>query len=97
MAVLNDCLAKGDYDGAIRTIEEIKSSDTPIIASNVINTSANAFADENDKSVSEALQSTSQPIATPTQPPQQTQATPVPQRTQLAKPPEAAATLFTNV
>ena len=97
MAVLNDCLAKGDYDGAIRTIEEIKSSDTPIIASNIINTSANAFADENDKSVSEALQSTSQPIATPTQPPQQTQATPVPQRTQLAKPPEAAATLFTNV
>lgn len=94
MAVLNDCLAKGDYDGAIRTIEEIKSSDTPIIASNVINMSANAFADENDKSVAEALRSTSQPVTAPAQP---AQATPVPQRTQLGKPPEAAATLFTNV
>ena len=97
MAVLNDCLAKGDYDGAIRTIEEIKSTDTPIIASNVINMSANAFADENDKSVAEALQSTSQTVTAPAQPAPVAQATPVPQRTQFSKPPEAAATLFTNV
>ena len=97
MAVLNDCLSKGDYDGAIRTIEEIKSTDTPIISSNIINMSANAFADENAQSVNEALQSTVQPQATPAQPPQQTPATPVPQRTQFAKPPEAAATLFTDV
>jgi hypothetical protein len=61
MAVLNDCLAKGDYAGAIRTIEEIKTESSPIISDNIINEGANAFADENAQSVQSALDETNQP------------------------------------
>lgn len=62
MAVLNDCLAKGDYAGAIRTIEEIKTESTPIISDNIINEGANAFSDENAQSVQSALDETNQPL-----------------------------------
>ena len=58
MAVLNDCLSKGDYDGAIRTLDEIKSRDTSILNDQVLNLAANAFSIENQKSVADALQST---------------------------------------
>ena len=61
MAVLNDCLAKGDYEGAIRIIEEVKQENNPIITDNVINMGANAFSDENDKSVQNALQESGAP------------------------------------
>lgn len=61
MAVLNDCLAKGDYEGAIRVIEEIKDTSNPIITDNIINMGANAFSDENDKSVQNALQESGAP------------------------------------
>ncbi len=61
MAVLQDCLAKGDYAGAIRTIEEIKTESTPLISDQIINEGANAFADENNRSVQNALAETAQP------------------------------------
>ena len=61
MAVLNDCLAKGDYEGAIRIIEEVKQESNPIITDNIINMGANAFYDENDKSVQNALQESGAP------------------------------------
>ena len=61
MAVLNDCLAKGDYEGAIRIIEEVKQESNPIITDNIINMGANAFSDENDKSVQSALQESGAP------------------------------------
>lgn len=65
MAVLNDCLAKGDYEGAVRVIEEIKSTSNPIITDNIINMGANAFSDENNKSVQSALAETGTPPAQP--------------------------------
>ena len=58
MAVLNDCLAKGDYAGAIRTLEEIKSEGQPLISDAIINAGANAFSDENNRSVQSALEET---------------------------------------
>lgn len=61
MAVLNDCLAKGDYEGAIRIIEEVKQENSPIITDNIINMGANAFSDDNDKSVQNALQESGAP------------------------------------
>ena len=63
MAVLNDCLAKGDYEGAVRVIEEIKNTSNPIITDNIINMGANAFSDENNKSVQSALAETGTPPA----------------------------------
>ena len=65
MAVLNDCLAKGDYEGAVRVIEEIKNTSNPIITDNIINMGANAFSDENNKSVQSALAETGTPPAQP--------------------------------
>ena len=61
MAVLNDCLSKGDYEGAVRVIEEIKNTSNPIITDNIINMGANAFSDENNKSVQNALAETGTP------------------------------------
>ena len=55
MAILNDCLAKSDYDGAIRVVEEIKQQSAPLISDSLINAGANAFSDENAKSVQTAL------------------------------------------
>jgi len=71
MAVLNDCLSKGDYDGAIQTLEQIKSQDSPLLTNNVLNLASNAFSEENEKSVANALASTGQqfnPIQQPQQP-----------------------------
>lgn len=55
MAILNDCLAKGDYEGAIRTLEEIKMQDSPLIQSETLAMATNAFSEENAKSVQNAL------------------------------------------
>jgi len=63
MAILNDCLAKSDYDGAIRVVEEIKQQSAPLISDALINAGANAFSDENAKSVQTALDETNQPAA----------------------------------
>lgn len=68
MEVLKDCLAKGDYDGAISIMEQIKQQSNPIITDNVINVAANAFADENNQSVQNALAETNQPVAPPQAP-----------------------------
>lgn len=75
MAVLNDCLSKGDYEGAVRVIEEIKNTSNPIITDNIINMGANAFSDENNKSVQNALAETGTPPAQPAPMP-----TPAPQQ-----------------
>lgn len=71
MAVLNDCLAKGDYEGAVRVIEEIQRGSNPIITDNIINMGANAFSEENNKSVQNALQETGTPPAPVAEPQQQ--------------------------
>jgi hypothetical protein len=73
MEVLKDCLAKGDYDGAIAVMEQIKQQSSPIITDKVINFAANAFTDENNQSVQNALAETNQPAAPaePTQAPAQ--------------------------
>lgn len=68
MAILNDCLSKGDYDGAIQTLEQIKQQDTPMLTDNILNLAANSFAAENAKSVASALAETGQAIVPPSQP-----------------------------
>ena len=68
MAILNDCLSKGDYDGAIQTLEQIKQQDTPMLTDNILNLAANSFAAENAKSVASALAETGQDIVPPSQP-----------------------------
>ena len=68
MAILNDCLSKGDYDGAIQTLEQIKQQDAPMLTNNILNLAANSFSEENAKSVASALQETGQQIAPPMQP-----------------------------
>ena len=65
MAVLNDCLSKGDYSAAIRVLEEIKSQSNPLISDTIINAGANAFTDENARSVENALNETAQPNTIP--------------------------------
>lgn len=89
MAVLNDCLAKGDYDGAVRIVQEIKENSNPILTDKVINIASNAFAEENAKSVQSALDESgaTDPIPQPTPSTQDG----------LAEPVRPAATLFTNV
>lgn len=67
MEVLKDCLAKADYDGAIAVMEQIKQQSNPIITDKIINFAANAFTEENNQSVQNALAETSQPAA-PTAP-----------------------------
>ena len=67
MAVLNDCLSKNDYDGAIQTLEQIKYQSSPLLSDSVINLAANAFSEENAKSVQSALDQTNVPLATPQQ------------------------------
>lgn len=69
MAILNDCLAKGDYDGAIRILEQIRQESNPIITDNIINMGANAFTEENSQSVQSALAETNVPLAQPSQMP----------------------------
>lgn len=65
MAVLNDCLAKQDYDGAIRVLEEIQQTDNPMLTNNIINLATNAFSEENAKSVASALAETTQQVPQP--------------------------------
>lgn len=80
MAILNDCLSKGDYDGAIQTLEQIKQQDTSLLTDNILNMATNAFSEENAKSVATALQETGQQISQP-QPPNGMPATRSPQPT----------------
>lgn len=61
MAILTDCLQKGDYDGAIHILETIKAQSNPILTDEVINMASNAFAVENAKSVQSALEQTAIP------------------------------------
>lgn len=68
MAILNDCLSKGDYDGAIKMLNDIKAESVPLISDERINTALNLFADENAKSVENALSETTQQISQPTLP-----------------------------
>ena len=68
MVVLEDCLAKGDYEGAISLLEQIKAESNPIITDEIINLGANAFSDENNRSVQQALSETGAPPAQPTAP-----------------------------
>lgn len=65
MAVLQDCLSKGDYSGAIRTLEEIKSQSNPLITDPLINEGADSFTDKNTRSVQETLDETNQPAPQP--------------------------------
>ena len=67
MAVLNDCLAKGDYDGAIRTLQDIKNQDSPLLTNEMLNLASNAFSEENAKSVANALRESGMPVG-PQQP-----------------------------
>ena len=88
MAVLNDCLSKGDYDGAIQTLEQIKSQDAPLLTNNVLNLASNAFSEENAKSVANALAETGQQLNTIQQPQQPNPVAPAvksPQPVQLSQ------------
>lgn len=67
MAILQDCLEKGDYEGAIRITDEIKNESAPVITDQLINIAANAFTDENAQSVQNALNQTAMPQADPGQ------------------------------
>jgi hypothetical protein len=68
MAILNDCLAKGDYDGAVKILNDIKAESTPLISDERINNALNLFADENAKSVEQSLNETAQAPAPVSQP-----------------------------
>jgi hypothetical protein len=65
MEVLKDCLEKGDYEGAIAVMEQIKQQSNPIITDKIINFAANAFTEENNQSVQNALAETNPPPAQP--------------------------------
>lgn len=65
MEVLKDCLEKGDYEGAISVMEQIKQQSNPIITDKIINFAANAFTEENNQSVQNALAETNPPPAQP--------------------------------
>lgn len=71
MAILNDCLAKSDYDGALRILQQIQQENAPLIADESINAAANMFDEANDRSVQSALEETTQQIPQPQVPVQQ--------------------------
>lgn len=85
MEVLKDCLAKQDYMGALRVVNEIQQQSSPILADSLINMAANSFSDENNQSVQQALAETAQPIQRP-QTPQFTVSSP--NQTQVQNPPQ---------
>lgn len=85
MEVLKDCLAKQDYMGALRVMNEIQQQSSPILADRIINMAANSFSDENAQSVQQALSETAQPVQRP-QTPQFTVSSPNP--TQVQNPPQ---------
>ena len=62
MEVLKDCLAKGDYAGALAVLDEIQQESNPIITDKIINLGANAFTEENNQSVQNALAETQQTV-----------------------------------
>lgn len=55
MEVLKNLLEQGDYAGALQVVTEIEHQSNPIISDRIINMAANAFSEENDASVQEAL------------------------------------------
>ena len=65
MEILKDCLAKQDYDGAIRILEQIRQQSDPLITDQIINLGANAFTEENNQSVQSALAETNVPVQQP--------------------------------
>ena len=85
MEVLKDCLAKQDYMGALRVVNEIQQQSSPILADSLINMAANSFSDENAQSVQQALSETAQPVQRP-QTPQFTVSSP--NQTQVQNPPQ---------
>lgn len=95
MLLLQDCLSKGDYDGAVRIVNEIKESSDPIITDKVINIASNAFSEENAKSVQSALDE-SGASAPPEPAPQLGQQQGVP-LSDVDRPLRPAATPFTDV
>lgn len=99
MEVLKDCLAKQDYMGALRVVNEIQQQSSPILADSLINMAANSFSDENAQSVQQALSETAQPVQRP-QTPQFTVSSP--NQTQVQNPmpnnfqPKPAVTVFND-
>lgn len=72
MEVLKNLLEQGDYAGALQVITEIEHQSNPIIADRIINMAANAFSEENDASVQEALAESGAPPVPNTPAPQNT-------------------------
>ena len=91
MEVLKDCLAKGDYEGAITVLEQIQQESNPLITDKLINLGANAFADENNQSVQTALAETQQTVPVQQAPVAKAPAPQVPQVNQPRQTPGQAA------
>ena len=102
MAVLNDCLAKGDMEGAFAVLEGIAHEEPSLLANPALQQLANMFYEQNASSVANALNESgaigAQPVQPPPQPvqPQNVNAkgtvAPLPAQHQL----RGAATLFTD-
>ena len=93
MEVLKDCLAKGDYDGAITVLEQIQQESNPLITDKLINLGANAFTDENNQSVQNALAETQQTVPVQQAPVAKAPAPQVPQVNQPRQTPGQAANI----
>jgi hypothetical protein len=91
MEVLKDCLAKGDYEGAIAVLEQIQQESNPLITDKLINLGANAFTEENNQSVQTALAETQQTVPVPQAPVAKAPAPQVPQVHQPRQAPGQAA------
>jgi hypothetical protein len=91
MEVLKDCLAKGDYSGALAVLDEIQQESNPIITDKIINLGANAFTEENNQSVQTALAETQQTVPVQQAPVAKAPAPQVPQVNQPRQTPAQAA------
>ena len=91
MEVLKDCLAKGDYEGAITVLEQIQQESNPLITDQLINLGANAFTEENNQSVQTALAETQQTVPVQQAPVAKAPAPQVPQVNQPRQTPAQAA------
>ena len=88
MAVLTDCLNKGDYQGALALVEQIRQTSQPLLTDQIINLATNAFAAENAQSVVSALEQSGALGSPPQTTPQEANVN--------GKPPRTAATLFND-
>jgi hypothetical protein len=91
MEVLKDCLAKGDYEGAIAVLEQIQQESNPLITDKLINLGANAFTEENNQSVQTALAETQETVPVQQAPVAKAPAPQVPQVNQPRQTPAQAA------